>query len=75
MRHFGTTITETIKGLNEDSHLGSDRSEIKNNKQKAITRIIVTLILSGVAIYLIIGLKKTAEGISLLTLVSGYWLK
>lgn len=75
MRHFGTTITETIKGLGEDSHLGPNRSETKNNKQEAITRITVTVILCIVAICLIAGTENTTEGISLLTLVGGYWLK
>jgi len=75
MKYFGTTIKETIAALTKGPHFGATSKNDKSDYHKAKVRIIVTLILCAMGIYLIVFANKITEGISLLTLVAGYWLK
>lgn len=69
IKYFGTTLNETVAALT-GRHLGK-----KSDRSNAIVRIVVSIILCLIGAYLVIGEKKTTEGVALLTLVGGYWLK
>ena len=79
IKYFGTTLNETVKALS-GTHLGTTNNKLgttdnKNDKSKAVIRIVVSIVLCLVGAYLIIGQNKTTEGVALLTLVGGYWLR
>lgn len=69
---FGTTLEETATAL-QGRHLSSE--DTSNDKTKAVVRIVVSLVLCIVGVYLTLVQDKTTEGVALLTLVAGYWLK
>ncbi|MFT3948278.1 MAG: hypothetical protein QM763_15005 [Agriterribacter sp.] len=71
---FGTTIDETTKAL-KPVHLGEDQSTTtKDDKIKAIGRIVVSVILLLLAIYLFTSNNKEVGG-TIIGAICGYWLK
>ena len=75
VKFFGTTINETIAAF-KPIHLGSGQSEAsKDDKTKAIGRIIVTLLLFGFTVYLIVTGVNKELGNTIVGGIIGYWLK
>jgi hypothetical protein len=80
IKYFGTTLNETVFALT-GVHLGTppqssfDGQQSNSDKSRARVRLIVSIFLCMIGAYLIIGEKKVTEGVALLTLVGGYWLK
>jgi hypothetical protein len=83
MRNFGTTITETINAFSNSSQKKdlnwnasvSGKTPVKDDKSKALGRIIVTILLIIVAIYLLKNDTKSQLGASIISAIIGYWLK
>jgi len=48
---------------------------VKDDKSKALGRIIVTILLIVVAIYLLMNDTKSQLGASIISAIIGYWLK
>jgi len=78
VRIFGKTLSETSKALGGEnsSHWGTKREQGKSSedKVKAIGRIVVSVIILGVAVFLV---KNDGESMLAGTLfgsVTGYWL-
>ena len=78
MRHFGTTIKETISALKYRPHMGSNKKDAQK-KRKAIVRVVLSI---GLFIGSIVAIKfqndypTTGEvGKALIAVILGYWIK
>jgi len=75
---FGTTVNETLsvfkdKGIHLD---GEKQSKVtKEDRVKAIGRIIVTILLFGFSVYLISWEINKDVGNTIIGGIIGYWLK
>lgn len=72
---FGTTINETVKAF-KPLHFGPEQSTATNDdKIKAIGRIIVSIILLLLAVYLFTSKNNQTFGGTIIGAICGYWLK
>ena len=71
---FGTTIRETVDAF-DPIHFGDDQSTgTKDDKTKAIGRIIITCLMIFLATYLFMHQKDAPAG-TIIGAVVGYWIK
>jgi hypothetical protein len=74
IRLFGTTIDETAKAF-KPIHFGEDQSSAtKDDKTKAIGRIVVSVLLLFLATYLFTSNNKEVGG-TIIGAICGYWMK
>ncbi|GEM_PF-2760916 len=78
MKHFGTTIAETIEALNYRPHLGSNKKSAED-KRNAVKRIVVTI---GLFVAALFAVNYQSEipvlgevGKALISAIFGYWIK
>lgn len=72
---FGTTIAETANAFGGGIHLGGDQVAVsKEDRTKAIGRIIISILLVFLAAYLFMTNKEAPAGTITGALV-GYWVK
>lgn len=78
MKHFGTTIMETIEALNYRPHLGPNKKGAED-KKNAIKRIVVTIVLFIAALvavnYQAANPLMGEVGKALMAAIFGYWIK
>lgn len=74
---FGSTIKETIDAFEGVKFGGEQASASKVDRQKAIMRIIISLLLFGLAVALIFALdgKQDELASTIIGGIIGYWLK
>lgn len=72
---FGTTIKETINAFTPVHLSGQQSDSSKEDKTKAIGRIIVTFLLFAFAVYLITNNSSKDLGNTIIGGIIGYWLK
>lgn len=71
---FGTTIQETILAF-QPVHLGKKQNvNSREDRLKAIGRLVISIILIGVATYCLTSNNREIGG-TLLGAIIGYWLK
>ena len=74
VRLFGTTIKETREAFG-DLHLDFDQQVAdRSDRVKAIGRIVVTILLIFLAVYLFASGSKDVGG-TIVGAITGYWLK
>ena len=71
---FGTTIQETKNVLTNGIHLGGEQIN-KDDKVKAIGRVIITVLLIFLATYLFMEKETQAQAGTIIGAVVGYWIK
>jgi len=71
---FGTTINETINAF-KPLHFGDEQStSTKDDKMKAVGRIVVSILLLFLATYLFTSDNKEVGG-TIVGAICGYWMK
>lgn len=70
---FGSTIRETTQALAGRIHLGGEQTT-KEDKTKAIGRIVVSVLLVFLATYLFTSGNKDVGG-TIVGAIVGYWMK
>lgn len=74
IKFFGTTLSETKTALEGRIHLGG-KQVTKEDKTKAIGRIIISCLLALIATYLITSGKSEGTGTTIMGALVGYWIK
>jgi hypothetical protein len=73
---FGTAIQETKEAFRP--HFGTGESDPKQDRMKAIARIVISIILLGIAVYLLLNTPEEENKTLPSTIIGGiigYWLK
>ncbi len=73
IKHFGNTISETLRVLQSGIHLGG-KQVTKEDKHKVIGRIIVTCLMIFLATFLFATGNKDIGG-TIVGAIIGYWIK